>query len=121
MTHKNLIAGEWLAGEAEIENRNPSDLTDLVGVYAQASTDQLDATLAQAQVAQREWAAYGMERKQAVLMAIGNEMMARAEELGTLLSREEGKPLAEGTPAEVQANPHVQAAYLGTAPAGDAA
>ncbi|MEN0088079.1 MAG: aldehyde dehydrogenase family protein, partial [Pseudomonadota bacterium] len=33
---------------------------------------------------------------QAVLMAIGNEMMARAEELGTLLSREEGKPLAEG-------------------------
>ena len=37
-----------------------------------------------------------MERKQTVLMSIGNEMMARAEELGTLLSREEGKPLAEG-------------------------
>ncbi len=96
MTHKNLIAGEWLTGESEIENRNPSDLTDLVGIYAQASADQLDATLERAQVAQREWAAYGMERKQAVLMAIGNEMMARAEELGTLLSREEGKPLAEG-------------------------
>ncbi|MEM9241062.1 MAG: aldehyde dehydrogenase family protein, partial [Pseudomonadota bacterium] len=45
---------------------------------------------------QVEWAACGMERKQAVLMAIGNELMARAEELGTLLSREEGKPLAEG-------------------------
>ena len=29
-------------------------------------------------------------------MAVGTEMMARAEELGTLLSREEGKPLAEG-------------------------
>jgi len=29
-------------------------------------------------------------------MAIGNEMMANAETLGTLLSREEGKPLAEG-------------------------
>ncbi len=49
-----------------------------------------------ARVAQVEWAAYGLERKQAVLMAIGTEMMARAEELGTLLSREEGKPLAEG-------------------------
>ncbi|MEP2029524.1 MAG: aldehyde dehydrogenase family protein [Paracoccaceae bacterium] len=96
MTHKNLIAGEWLAGEAEVENRNPSDLSDLIGFYAQASADQLDATLEQAQAAQREWGAYGMERKQAVLMAIGNEMMARAEELGTLLSREEGKPLAEG-------------------------
>ena len=51
---------------------------------------------ASARAAQVEWAAYGMERKQAVLMAIGNELMARAEELGTLLSREEGKPLAEG-------------------------
>jgi len=93
---KNLIAGEWQAGEGEIENRNPSDLSDLVGLFAQASSTQLDATLAQARVAQREWAAYGMERKQAVLMAIGTELMARAEELGTLLAREEGKPLAEG-------------------------
>ncbi|MCG7625428.1 aldehyde dehydrogenase family protein [Epibacterium sp. Ofav1-8] len=93
---KNLIAGEWQAGEGEIENRNPSDLSDLVGLFAQASGDQLDATLAQARSAQREWAAYGMERKQAVLMAIGTELMTRAEELGTLLSREEGKPLAEG-------------------------
>ncbi len=92
----NLIAGEWISGESEIENRNPSDLSDLVGTFAQASADQLEATLDQARVAQVEWAAYGLERKQAVLNAIGNEMMQRAEELGTLLSREEGKPLAEG-------------------------
>lgn len=96
MTHQNLIAGEWTAGESEIENRNPSDLSDLVGIYAQASADQLEATLDRAQTAQREWQSYGLERKQAVLNAIGNEMMTRAEELGTLLSREEGKPLAEG-------------------------
>ena len=92
----NFIAGEWLEGVSTIENRNPSDLTDLVGVFAQASLDQLEATLDQAHRAQAEWAAYGIERKQAVLMAIGNELMERAEELGTLLSREEGKPLAEG-------------------------
>ncbi len=96
MTQKNLIAGEWQTGSGEIENHNPSDLTDLVGVYAQATSDQLSATLEQAHRAQREWAAYGIERKQAVLMNIGNEIMSRAEELGTLLSREEGKPLAEG-------------------------
>ena len=95
-THLNLISGEWRAGESEIENRNPSDLSDLVGMFAQASADQLDATLDSARSAQAEWAAYGPERKQAVLMAIGNELMARAEELGRLLSREEGKPLAEG-------------------------
>ena len=93
---KNLIAGEWLAGAGEIENRNPSDLSDLVGVFAQASSDQLETALDAAKAAQAEWEAYGMERKQAVLMNIGNELMARAEELGTLLSREEGKPFAEG-------------------------
>jgi aldehyde dehydrogenase (NAD+) len=92
----NFIAGEWLEGISTVENRNPSDLTDLVGVFAQASLDQLEATLDQAHRAQAEWAAYGIERKQAILMAIGNELMERAEELGTLLSREEGKPLAEG-------------------------
>ena len=92
----NYIAGEWVAGASEIENRNPSDLSDLIGMYAQATSDQLDATLDLAQRAQVEWAAYGIERKYNVLMAIGTEMMDRAEELGTLLSREEGKPLAEG-------------------------
>ena len=95
-TKLNLIAGDWLAGDSDVENRNPSDLSDLVGVFTQATPDQLEATLDQARVAQAEWAAYGMERKQAVLMNIGTELMARAEDLGTLLSREEGKPLAEG-------------------------
>lgn len=95
-TQHNFIAGNWVAGTGEVENRNPSDLSDLVGVYAQASSDQLEQALDAAAAAQKEWAGYGMERKQTVLMSIGNEMMARAEELGTLLSREEGKPLAEG-------------------------
>ena len=93
---QNFIAGEWVEGVSTVENRNPSDLSDLVGLFAQASSEQLDATLDEAQRAQREWGTYGMERKQAVLMAIGTELMDRAEELGTLLSREEGKPLAEG-------------------------
>lgn len=95
-TKLNLIAGNWTAGTSEVENRNPSDLSDLVGLFAQASADQLEATLDQAHIAQVQWAAYGIERKYNVLNAIGTEMMARAEELGTLLSREEGKPFAEG-------------------------
>ncbi len=96
MTQLNLIAGEWMAGDTTIENRNPSDLTDVIGLFAQASADQLSATLDRARIAQLEWAAYGLERKQAVLMSIGTELMSRAEELGRLLSREEGKPFAEG-------------------------
>ena len=85
-----------MAGDTEIENRNPSDISDLVGMFAQSSTTQLEQALDQARLAQSEWAAYGLERKQSVLMCIGIELMARSEELGRLLSREEGKPLAEG-------------------------
>ena len=53
---RNLIAGEWAGGVAEIENRNPSDLNDMIGMFAQAGTDQVDATLDMAQRAQRAWA-----------------------------------------------------------------
>ncbi|HUF56278.1 MAG TPA: aldehyde dehydrogenase family protein, partial [Thermohalobaculum sp.] len=97
---QNYVAGEWVAGESEIENRNPSDLSDLIGTYAQAGAGQLDDAIAAARTAQRQWAATGLEARQAALQSVGDELMRRAAELGELLSREEGKPLAEGT-AEV--------------------
>ncbi|WP_339912991.1 aldehyde dehydrogenase family protein, partial [Sulfitobacter litoralis] len=94
--NRNFIAGAWVAGAGEIENRNPSDLSEIVGRYAQASANQLDDALSAARAAQMIWADYGLERRHDVLMAIGREMMERASELGQLLSREEGKPMAEG-------------------------
>ncbi|MEO0343161.1 MAG: aldehyde dehydrogenase family protein [Pseudomonadota bacterium] len=94
--NKLFIAGEWQSGSDAIVNINPSDLSDVIGQYAQASVQQLDDAISAALKAQAEWTLYGLEHKQAVLHAIGTEMIARAEELGTLLSREEGKPLAEG-------------------------
>lgn len=96
MNTSNYIAGQWVAGDNEIENRNPSDLSDLIGRYAQASTTQVDEAIAAAQDAQRIWQETGIEQRQTALMAIGQEMMARSAELGELLSREEGKPRAEG-------------------------
>ncbi|MBT6416023.1 aldehyde dehydrogenase family protein [Candidatus Puniceispirillum sp.] len=93
---KNFIAGEWLEGDSSIENRNPSDLSDLIGTYAQASQAQLDTAFEAATAAQKIWANTGLEARQTALTNIGNELMARSAELGTLLSREEGKPLAEG-------------------------
>ena len=95
-TKNNFIAGEWLAGDTSVENRNPSDLSDVIGHFAQASSSQLIKALDAARSAQKIWAATGLEARQTVLMNIGNELMERSTELGTLLSREEGKPLAEG-------------------------
>jgi aldehyde dehydrogenase (NAD+) len=90
------IAGKWQAGESEIENRNPSDISDLIGCYAQASAAQLDAALHAARAAQPKWWAAGIQKRHDVLMAIGTELMTRAGEIGGMVAREEGKPLAEG-------------------------
>ncbi|EFO29914.1 aldehyde dehydrogenase, thermostable [Roseibium sp. TrichSKD4] len=92
----NYIAGKWVAGETEIENLNPSDTSDLIGTYAQASSSQLNDALEAAEAAQRTWGNSGLEQRYNALTAIGQEMMARSAELGELLSREEGKPRAEG-------------------------
>ncbi|WP_343079140.1 aldehyde dehydrogenase family protein [Ostreiculturibacter nitratireducens] len=90
------IDGRWLAGGSEIDNINPSDISDVIGRYGQATGDQLDEALAAARKAQPLWWAAGVQKRHDVLMAIGNELMARAEEIGRIVSREEGKPLAEG-------------------------
>ena len=93
---RNYIAGEWIASDDAIENRNPSDISDLIDSYAQADTDQLERALDSAGTAQKIWQATGLEARQTALMRIGTALMARADELGELLSREEGKPRAEG-------------------------
>lgn len=93
---RNYIAGEWLEGENTIENINPSDLSDVIGHFAQADTVQLSDAISAARQAQPLWERTSLEKRQTGLMGIGQEMMARAEELGELLSREEGKPFAEG-------------------------
>lgn len=95
-TNSIFVAGEWRQGAATVENRNPSDLSDLIGDYGQARAADLDDALAAARAAQPIWARAGVQKRHDVLMAIGTELMARAEEIGRLLSREEGKPLAEG-------------------------
>ncbi len=96
MTYSNLIGGEWIEGSNVIDNINPSDLSDVIGSYAQADEQQLEDAVAAAVRAQAIWGKSGLEARQTALDFIGREMMARADELGTLLSREEGKPQAEG-------------------------
>lgn len=90
------IAGRWQAGESTVENRNPSDYSDVIGHYGQASAAQLDEALAAARAAQPLWWAAGIQKRHDILMAVGTELMMRAAEIGALLAREEGKPLAEG-------------------------
>jgi aldehyde dehydrogenase (NAD+) len=94
--HHNMIAGEWLQAPQYAPNINPSNLQDSVGDYAQADVAQLDMAVAAAQKAFPAWATSGVQARADALDKIGTEILARREELGALLSREEGKTRAEG-------------------------
>ena len=96
MRGHNYIGGEWLAGSTATADVNPSNLADVVGEYAQANADQANAAIASARAAFPKWSQGNIQQRADVLDAIGNEILARKEELGTLLSREEGKTRPEG-------------------------
>lgn len=94
--HANLIAGEWRESARTTENINPSDTSDVIGVYAQGTREDVDDAVAAARAAQPAWAAASPQVRHDVLEAAGAAILARKEEIGRLLSREEGKTLAEG-------------------------
>ena len=96
MRFDNWIAGEWVGSDARIENINPSDTRDVIGLYAQANFDDLERSVKAAINAQKQWRAKPLEARQAVLDRIGRALMENADSLGELLSREEGKTRPEG-------------------------
>jgi len=94
--HQNYINGEWVGAGATSRNINPSNLGDVVGEYAQADAAQVSSAIAAARAAFPAWSIGGIQARSDALDRIGTEIIARKEELGALLSREEGKTRAEG-------------------------
>ena len=93
--YDNYIDGQWVAGASYSNNINPSDLSDVVGEYAQADAAQVDQAIAAARAAFPAWSTSGIQARSDALDKVGCEILARREELGALLAREEGKTLPE--------------------------
>jgi alpha-ketoglutaric semialdehyde dehydrogenase len=94
--HLNYINGAWVASSRFVPNINPSDLADTVGLFASATAAQVDEAVQAARAAAPAWALFNVQARADALDRIGNEILARREELGTLLAREEGKTKPEG-------------------------
>ncbi len=101
--HRNFIGGEWIAAANAAPDINPSDLSDVVGEYARASAADADMAVAAAKAAFPAFARTTPQARADALKTIGDEIIARKDELGRLLSREEGKPLADGVAEVVRA------------------
>jgi aldehyde dehydrogenase (NAD+) len=99
---KNLIDGEWL-GEPGSRNINPSNTNDVVGEYASAGPEEAKQAIAAAKAAFPAWSRSGPLARHAVLKKTSDEIMARKDEIGRSLAREEGKTLAEGIGETIRA------------------
>ena len=100
--HRNLIDGEWTDGEP-VPNLNPSNVKDVVGEYARATAEDAARAIAAAKAAFPAWSRSGPLQRHGVLGKAAAEILARKEELGRLLAREEGKSLPESIGETVRA------------------
>ena len=91
----NYIAGRWVDGDDARPDVNPSDTSDIVGEAAMGGADDVAAAVAAAQEAFASWSHSPIQQRFDVLDAAGSTILARADELGRLLAREEGKPIGE--------------------------
>jgi aldehyde dehydrogenase (NAD+) len=110
----NYIDGQWVPGSAWTPNRNPSDLSDVIGEYAHADREQTQAAVAAAARAFTTWSVGSIQDRANLLDKAGSEILARKDEIGRLLAREEGKTLPEGVGETVRAG-HIFKFFAGEA------
>jgi len=92
---KNFIAGQWVEGAGISRNVNPSNTNDVVGEYAKTDKAQTLQAIAAAKAAFPAWSRSTPQERFDVLNRVSAEILARKDELGRLLAREEGKTLPE--------------------------
>ena len=95
-TLPQYIGGERVAAEATGSSLNPSNTDDVVARVPAGGAAEVDAAVAAAKAAFPAWSEASPEVRSDLLDKVGDTLLTRREEIGRLLSREEGKTLAEG-------------------------
>ena len=93
---QGYLAGEWVNGEdgATFDVTNPAR-GDVIAKVADLSRAQTARAIAAAEAAQKAWAAKTAKERANILRRWYDLMMENADDLGTILTAEQGKPLAE--------------------------
>ncbi|RZJ42276.1 MAG: aldehyde dehydrogenase family protein [Brevundimonas sp.] len=101
LTH--WINGEKVKADLKGESHNPSDTRELVARTPDGGDAEVDAAVQAAKAAFPGWSDASPEVRSDILDKAGTLVMERREQLGRLLSREEGKTLPEGIGETVRA------------------
>ncbi len=96
LTGNAYVAGVWTMGKAgkSFPVTNPAR-GDVIADVADLSVDDVKAAIDAAYVAQKPWAAKTAKERATILRNWFELMVANADDLGTILTAEMGKPLAE--------------------------
>ncbi|SOH94894.1 aldehyde dehydrogenase (NAD+) [Monaibacterium marinum] len=114
MVKKNLIGGAWIDAADPIENRNPANPQDLIGLFTRGNAETVDLAVSAARDAFPAWSVASPQLRADILDKAGNLILARKDEIGRVLAREEGKTLAEAVGETVRAG-HVFKFFAGEA------
>ncbi|WP_299727781.1 NAD-dependent succinate-semialdehyde dehydrogenase [uncultured Tateyamaria sp.] len=92
---RGFVNGAWIDGEnGTFDVTNPAR-GDVIAEVADLSRAQVAEAIAAAEAAQKEWAKWTGKERAAVMRKWFDLMMANQDDLGTILTAEQGKPLAE--------------------------
>ena len=91
----NYINGEWVESDRTLENRNPADTSELVGVFSKASAADATRAAEAAAAAFPAWAAMNAPAHGALLFKIADSLEKNLDQLASEMTREEGKTLPE--------------------------
>jgi aldehyde dehydrogenase (NAD+) len=91
----NLIDGRSVESTDRTPDINPSNIQDVVGEFARGTPADVEHAMASARQAFGKWSVSNPQERFDILDRAGTEILARKEELGRQLSREQGKPLAD--------------------------
>ncbi len=100
---KNFINGEWVAAKnnSTIENRNPANTDEIIGVFPQSGPEDVDAAVAAAKSAFKSWRLTPAPKRAEILFRVAELLVKHKEDFSRDMTREMGKVLAE-TGGDVQ-------------------
>ena len=103
MTVANFVGGKWVpsASGATLENRNPANARDLVGLFPDSTTKDAEAAVAAARRAFDSWRHVPAPKRAEILFKAAQLITARKDEFARDMTREMGKVLDE-TRGDVQ-------------------
>jgi alpha-ketoglutaric semialdehyde dehydrogenase len=101
--YKNLINGEWVAAKSgkTLENRNPANTDEIIGVFPLSGPEDVDAAVAAAKNAYNSWRRTPAPKRAEILFRVAEFLVKRKEDFSRDMTREMGKVLAE-TRGDVQ-------------------